>query len=247
MRSLINYTYTSRELCRRNEAHLTANHSIMNIFHFDHTHRRARARFGPRESIGTSRSGMRVGFDALERSRPPALDVVNELTPSERWQTSTAAESTSTPRRALANEREVNATRRRVESSPVLGGKSAARAAVERALGGPCEYALVSRRARASAEAEAANASARDEDAADAWRAYPDEDTRAFAIEARGEIERRIRAFDETLADERWRARERERAADDRERRSTATTTGFTRTRAPGLKTSVAFGTTVRG
>lgn len=190
---------------------------------------------------------MRVHVDALERSRPPALDVANERTPSE--QKSTAAESTSTPRRAFAAEREMNAASRRVESSPVLGGKSAARTAVERALGGPCEYALVSRRARASAEAEAANASARDEGAADAWRAYPDEDTRAFAIEARAEIERRIRAFDETLADARWRERERERAADDRERRSTTTTGGFAvrRSRARELKTSVAFGTTVRG
>lgn len=192
---------------------------------------------------------MRVRVDALERSRPPALDVVNDFASSERWQNSTAAESTSTPRRALATDRETNEMDRRVDSSPIFGGKSAARTAVERALGGACEYALVSRRARASAEDEAAGAKMRNEGTADAWRSYPDEDTRAFAIEVRGEIERRVRAFDETLADARWRERELERVAHDRERRTTAPMGGFSvgRSRARGLKTSVAFGTTVRG
>ena len=121
-------------------------------------------------------------------------------------------------------------------------GKSAARARVERALGGAFEYRVVVARAvEAVEEAFETRAEARARERGDGgWRAFDDDETRAFAVDVRREIERSMRAIDDEIA---VRAVERETttaaAAAARGERAAARAT--TRRR-----TGVAFGTTVR-
>ena len=123
-------------------------------------------------------------------------------------------------------------------------GKSAARARVERALGGAFEYRVVVARAvEAVEEAFETRAEARARERGDGgWRAFDDDETRAFAVDVRREIERSMRAIDDEIA---VRAVERETTttaaavAAARGERSAARAT--TRRR-----TGVAFGTTVR-
>ena len=123
-------------------------------------------------------------------------------------------------------------------------GKSAARARVERALGGAFEYRVVVARAvEAVEEAFETRAEARARERGDGgWRAFDDDETRAFAVDVRREIERSMRAIDDEIA---VRAVERE-----------TTTTGAAAAAARGeraaarattrRRTGVAFGTTVR-
>ena len=122
-------------------------------------------------------------------------------------------------------------------------GKSAARARVERALGGAFEYrGAVARAVEAVEEAFETRAEARARNRGDGgWRAFDDDETRAFAVDVRREIERSMRAIDDEIA---VRAVERETtkttaAAAARGERAAARAT--TRRR-----TGVAFGTTVR-
>ncbi len=122
-------------------------------------------------------------------------------------------------------------------------GKSAARARVERALGGAFEYRVVVARAvEAVEEAFETRAEARARERGDGGgRAFDDDETRAFAVDVRREIERSMRAIDDEVA---VRAVERETtkttaAAAARGERAAARAT--TRRR-----TGVAFGTTVR-
>ena len=122
-------------------------------------------------------------------------------------------------------------------------GKSAARARVERALGGAFEYRVVVARAvEAVEEAFETRAEAFARERGDGgWRAFDDDETRAFAVDVRREIERSMRAIDDEIA---VRAVERETttaaaAAAARGERAAARAT--TRRR-----TGVAFGTTVR-
>ena len=124
-------------------------------------------------------------------------------------------------------------------------GKSAARARIERALGGAFEYRVVVARAvEAVEEAFETRAEARARERGDGgWRAFDDDETRAFAVDVRREIERSMRAIDDEIA---VRAVERETtttgaaaAAAARGERAAARAT--TRRR-----TGVAFGTTVR-
>ena len=123
-------------------------------------------------------------------------------------------------------------------------GKSAARARIERALGGAFEYRVVVARAvEAVEEAFETRAEARARERGDGgWRAFDDDETRAFAVDVRREIERSMRAIDDEIA---VRAVERETTttaaavAAARGERSAARAT--TRRR-----TGVAFGTTVR-
>ena len=123
-------------------------------------------------------------------------------------------------------------------------GKSAARARVERALGGAFEYRVVVARAvEAVEEAFETRTEARARERGDGgWRAFDDDETRAFAVDVRREIERSMRAIDDEIA---VRAVERE-----------TTTTGAAAAAARGeraaarattrRRTGVAFGTTVR-
>ena len=123
-------------------------------------------------------------------------------------------------------------------------GKSAARARVERALGGAFEYRVVVARAvEAVEEVFETRAEARARERGDGgWRAFDDDETRAFAVDVRREIERSMRAIDDEIA---VRAVERE-----------TTTTGAAAAAARGeraaarattrRRTGVAFGTTVR-
>ena len=124
-------------------------------------------------------------------------------------------------------------------------GKSAARARVERALGGAFEYRVVVARAvEAVEEAFETRAEARARDGGDGgWRAFDDDETRAFAVDVRREIERSMRAIDDEMA---VRAVERETtttttAAAAAARGARAAARATTRRR-----TGVAFGTTVR-
>ena len=115
-------------------------------------------------------------------------------------------------------------------------GKSAARARVERALGGAFEYRVVVARAvEAVEEAFETRAEARARDGGDGgWRAFDDDETRAFAVDVRREIERSMRAIDDEMA---VRAVERE---------TTTTTTAAAARATTRRRTGVAFGTTVR-
>lgn len=124
-------------------------------------------------------------------------------------------------------------------------GKSAARVRVERALGGAFEYRVVVARAVEAVE-EAfetrAEARARDGGGDAGWRAFDDDETRAFAVDVRREIERSMRAIEDEIQGEfasRARPMERETTATTTRAAARATTT--TRRR-----TGVAFGTTVR-
>ncbi len=122
-------------------------------------------------------------------------------------------------------------------------GKSAARARVERALGGAFEYRVVVARAvEAVEEAFETRAEAFARDGGDGgWRAFDDDETRAFAVDVRREIERSMRAIDDEIA------------VRPVERETTTTTTaaaarvGRAAARATTRRrTGVAFGTTVR-
>ena len=80
------------------------------------------------------------------------------------------------------------------------GGKSAARIAVERALGGAFDYKSVARDAVDGARDVRVSSSARGDDDGDddsgGWRSFASDDARVFAAETRREVERRIRAID---------------------------------------------------
>ena len=192
-------------------------------------------------------------FHALDRARPPALDV------RARPMTSSTVPMAA-PWTDVCDDSDARATprTRRMEDAPSTSpyaslGKSAARQRVERALGGAMEYACVSRRARAEAEDEAAARidGTQEREGTEAWRRFPDDETRAFAIEARAEIERRARGVIEALADAAASERRMEREAEAMERRVATTATTATRGLRVGrisrVKTNVAFGTTVRG
>ena len=128
--------------------------------------------------------------------------------------------------------------------------KSAARVRVERALGGAFDYRQVVARALASAEEEMkekkeTRATNGDEEA---WRGFPNEETRAFAIDARRDVERRMRDIRDEIAEEIWgeTQRERRRVVAHESEREEKTRAPPMRNRVGVRKTAVAFGTTVR-
>ena len=126
-------------------------------------------------------------------------------------------------------------------------GKSAARVRVERALGGAFDYRQLVARALASAEEEMKEMKEIKETNGDeeAWRGFPNDETRAFAIDARRDVERRMRDVRDEIAEEIWgeTQRERRRAVARESERAPAPSM---RNRVCVRKTAVAFGTTVR-
>ena len=201
--------------------------------------------------------------DALERHRPPGLLLVDAPPPTgdaraTRETTTTTTTTTTTASTTARASPVARGGRRAVEKTSSSGdgqrptttdddddramGKSAARARVERALGGAFEYRVVVARAvEAVEEAFETRAEARARDGGDGgWRAFDDDETRAFAVDVRREIERSMRAIDDEMA---VRAVERETM--------TTTTAAAARgaraaARATTRRTGVAFGTTVR-
>lgn len=133
--------------------------------------------------------------------------------------------------------------------------KSAARARVERALGGSFDYRGIVSRAVDGLEATGTRVETPAR-ADDGWRAYDDESQRTYALEIRGEISRRITAMEEEryACVSRARSRESPKGEDGARRSSMAPIRGggvaggenHGASRAGILKTSVAFGTTVR-
>lgn len=132
--------------------------------------------------------------------------------------------------------------------------KSAARARVERALGGSFDYRGIVSRAVDGLEATGTRVETPAR-AGDGWRAYDDESQRTYALEIRGEISRRITAMEEEryACMSRARSRESPKGEDGAWRSSMARSRGGVvgvenrgASRAGILKTSVAFGTTVR-
>jgi len=126
-------------------------------------------------------------------------------------------------------------------------GKSAARVRVERALGGAFDYRQLVARALASAEEEMKEMKEIKEANGDeeAWRGFPNDETRAFAIDARRDVERRMRDVRDEIAEEIWGETQRERrraVARESEREEKPSM----RNRVCVRKTAVAFGTTVR-
>jgi len=208
--------------------------------------------------------------DALERHRPPGLLLVDAPTTTTITTTGDARATRETPvsramsigARASASARRGGGGRAFETSSSADGqrpttteeddaramGKSAARVRVERALGGAFEYRVVVARAVEAVE-EAfetrAEARGRDGGGGDAgWRAFDDDETRAFAVDVRREIERSMRAIEDEVQGEfasRARPMERETTTSTTSARAAARATTTTRRR-----TGVAFGTTVR-
>lgn len=133
--------------------------------------------------------------------------------------------------------------------------KSAARARVERALGGSFDYRGIVSRAVDGLETTGTRVETPAR-ADDGWRAYDDESQRTYALEIRGEISRRITAMEEEryACVSRARSRESPKGEDGARRSSMAPIRGggvaggenHGASRAGILKTSVAFGTTVR-
>jgi hypothetical protein len=126
-------------------------------------------------------------------------------------------------------------------------GKSAARVRVERALGGAFDYRGLVARALTSAEDVVEKMETRATSGDEAWRAFPNDETRAFAIDARRDIERRMRDIKDEIMDEIWgdaRRGRRRAMAHEREREEKARAP--LRSRVGVRKTAVAFGTTVR-
>lgn len=133
--------------------------------------------------------------------------------------------------------------------------KSAARARVERALGGSFDYRGIVSRAVDGLEATGTRVETPAR-AVDGWRAYDDESQRTYALEIRGEISRRITAMEE----ERYACVSRARSRESSKGEDAARGPLMARSRGGGvvgvenrgasraglLKTSVAFGTTVR-
>ena len=133
--------------------------------------------------------------------------------------------------------------------------KSAARARVERALGGSFDYRGIVSRAVDGLEATGTRVETPTR-ADDGWRAYDDESQRTYALEIRGEISRRITAMEE----ERYACVSRARSRESPKGEDAARGPLMARSRGGGvvgvenrgasraglLKTSVAFGTTVR-
>ena len=139
---------------------------------------------------------------ALERRRPRPLTIAR--TPTTTTTTTTTATATTTAATAtIANTRAADDD----EGAATVGGrcgggggKSAARIAVERALGGAFDYKSVARDAVDGARDVRVSSSARGDDDGDddsgGWRSFASDDARAFAAETRREVERRIRAID---------------------------------------------------
>jgi len=133
--------------------------------------------------------------------------------------------------------------------------KSAARARVERALGGSFDYRGIVSRVLDGLEATGTRVETPTR-ADDGWRAYDDESQRTYALEIRGEISRRITAMEE----ERYACVSRARSRESPKGEDGARGSSMVRSRGRGvvgvenrgasrvgiLKTSVAFGTTVR-
>ena len=235
-------------------------------------HRRART-FATFWRVDMRRQPDDIGAaDALERHRPPGLLLVDAPTTTTITTTGDAratretpvSRATSTSARASAPARRGGGGRAVETSSSADGqrpkttdeddaramGKSAARVRVERALGGAFEYRVVVARAVEAVE-EAfetrAEARAKDGGGGDAgWRAFDDDETRAFAVDVRREIERSMRVIEDEIQGE---FASRERAVRPMERETTSTATAREAARATTTtrrRTGVAFGTTVR-
>jgi len=210
--------------------------------------------------------------DALERHRPPELLLVDAPTTTTTATTgearatrdAPASRATSTGARASASARRGGGRAFETSSSadgqrPMTTdeddaramGKSAARVRVERALGGAFEYRVVVARAVDAVEKvfdTRAEARARDGGGDAGWRAFDDDETRAFAVDVRREIERSMRAIEDEIQGE---FASRECAVRPMERETTTATATRARAAARATtttrrRTGVAFGTTVR-
>jgi hypothetical protein len=160
--------------------------------------------------------------------------------------------------RTAMEERGLESTRVRASASALEEhdcAKSAARARVERALGGSFDYRGIVSRAVDGLERTGTRVETPAR-ADDGWRAYDDESQRTYALEIRGEISRRITAMEEEryACVSRSRSRESPNGEDGVRRASLVRRRGGRvvgvenqgASRTGILKTSVAFGTTVR-
>ena len=148
-----------------------------------------------RASPSTS-AAVSSAMGALERRRPRPLTIARTPTTATTTATATTTTTTVADTRAADDDEGAATVGGRCGGG---GGKSAARIAVERALGGAFDYKSVARDAVDGARDVRVSSSARGDDGddeGDVWRSFASDDARAFAAETRREVERRIRAID---------------------------------------------------